>query len=84
MNTRLMRRLKLKLTHRQQQVRPRPFFLSTEFQFIIFVSPLTPSLQEAHDELQLKRSTGGGAKFTRDMQLVDKAVHDRKQVTCDV
>ncbi len=47
-------------------------------------SPLTAQLQEAQDELQLKRSTGGGGKFTRDMQLVDKAVRDREQVTCDV
>lgn len=58
MNSRLMRRLKLKLTHRQQQ--------------------------ESRDELQLKKTSGGGSKFKSDMVLVDKTVADRKQVELSV
>ena len=39
--------------------------------------------QESRDELQLKKTSGGGSKFKQDMVLVDKTVADRKQVARD-
>ena len=79
MNSRLLRRLKLKLTQGQRQVRP-CFQLPGTISGILY---LISYHQESRDELRLKKSTGVGGNFKQDMVLVDKTVADRQQVTCE-